>query len=69
MRKYSDSQVIQEAKVFLGTIGGVSAVSELLQIPRSTVHYHVAKRLRSINTELWFEVRKVIALNKKRGRR
>ena len=62
--KYSDSEVIHEAMTFIRTPGGVSATAELLQIPRSTVHYHIAKRLRDINPSLWFEVRKTIAYNK-----
>lgn len=64
MRRYSENEVIREAQVFIRTPGGVEAVSKLLNVPRSTVHYHVAERLFDIDRELWWEVRKRIAHNK-----
>lgn len=64
-RRYSDNDVIREAQVFLRTPGGVQAVAELLKMPRSTVHWHVDKRLVAIDKDLWWEVRKRIAYNKK----
>lgn len=64
-RRYSDEQVIHEANVFLKTPGGVLAVAKLLKVPKSTIHFHITKRLGYINLELWLEVRKTIAYNKK----
>lgn len=67
--KYTDSQVVHEGILFLRTDGGVPALSELLNIPKSTLYYHVNKRLSWIDPNLWMDVRARVDWNKHNKRR
>lgn len=62
--KYTNQQVIQEGILFLKTEGGVPALAGLLNMPKSTVYYHVNKRLSWIDRGLWLEVRARVDWNK-----
>lgn len=68
-RKYTDSQVVNEGILFLRTDGGVPALAELLHMPKSTVYYHVSKRLSWIDRNLWLDVRAKIDWNKHNKKR
>ena len=67
--KYTDKQVIDEGILFLKTDGGVPALAELLNMPKSTVYYHVNKRLFWIDCNLWLEVRDRVRWNKHNKKR
>ena len=67
--KYTDSQVVETGILFLRTDGGVPAVAELLHRPKSTVYYHVNKRLSWIDYNLWLDVRARVDYNKHNKRR
>ena len=67
--KYTDSQVINEGILFLRTEGGVPALAELLNMPKSTLYYHINKRLSWINHNLWRDVRARVEWNKHNKRR
>lgn len=69
--KYTNSQVVNEGILFLRTDGGVPALAELLNMPKSTVYYHINKRLSWIDRGLWLDVRARVDWNKhnkKRGK-
>lgn len=67
--KYTDSQVINEGILFLRTEGGVPALAGLLNMPKSTVYYHINKRLSWIDEKLWLDVRARVDWNKHNKRR
>lgn len=68
-RKYTNRQVVQEGILFLKTDGGVPALAELLNMPKSTVYYHINKRLSWIDRGLWLDVRARIDWNKHNKKR
>lgn len=69
LRKYSPETVITEADMLLSGMK-LSDISQALDIPMSTVSWHLIYPLRYINFDKWARVRKLInkfAKNKSRA--
>lgn len=63
MRDDIETRVIREARYILATNSTVRATAKLFKVGKSTVHKDVAKRLKSIDKQLYEEIRKVLDLN------
>ena len=53
MRLYSDKEVVKEAEFFLDNNIGVIRTAKLLNMPKSTLHWHLNTRLKKIDYRLW----------------
>lgn len=57
LRKYTERDIINEAELFLkGT--NIRTIAQILNIPKSTVSWHLIKPLRTIDLSLYKQVRK-----------
>lgn len=60
MRAYSDKEVVFEAEFFLSSNKGVIKTAKLLQMPKSTLHWHLRKRLKELDYGLWIKVKALL---------
>lgn len=57
MKLYTDFDVVREARFYEAGKVGIIKTAKLLGMPKSTLHYHLRKRLKSIDYDLWFKVK------------
>ena len=70
-RKYSDEEVIKEAREMLSIVASNSPatcekMAAILNIPRSTFWWHMSCRLREIDPEYHEQVNRILKRGKKR---
>ena len=70
-RKYSDAEVIKEAREMLFTVtfdppATCEKMAAILNIPRSTFWWHMSCRLKDIDPEYHEQVNKILKRGKKR---
>lgn len=56
MRKYSDEQIKMEAKLFLEG-NSIRKISDKLNVPKSTISWHLIHPLKRIDFESWIIIR------------
>lgn len=57
LRKYTEQDVLYEAELFLDG-ATIRTIAQVLNIPKSTVSWHLIKPLRTIDLSLYKQVRK-----------
>ena len=63
MYKTIDDRAITLAKYIISTKATVRKTAEVFGISKSTVHYSVTKKLKSLSLELYLEVHRILSEN------